>query len=139
MKAGINTACINRILLYFGKPHIVTNYNKERTVWYLTEFKGTYNWVGWWDYKFNEKEDIELPLCEIEKLDVIFNFDKIIGPVHLLGNNGGWIEDYDLLIPVSGDFPKWSTESGSSDTDPMKFKRVKSYYEIFGKVKHYVA
>lgn len=117
MRASKNTCCIGSLLLYFGRPYIVTDYNKERTVWYLCEYIGLERNIRFFrTYRINS--DIEIPLCEVEKLDVIYH--------------DGWVNDYSIKIPekiyiVVG----FSHTSPTSDVAEVKFKVVKNYREVF--------
>lgn len=63
MKAGLNTASICTILLHCGKPYMVVNYNKERTVWFLAEYKGKFDFFDCVSFPRDLNDyNLELPL-----------------------------------------------------------------------------
>lgn len=119
MKANINNICMHTIILYFGSPHIITKMNKKRTVYYLAEYKGKFDKFDSYDYIYKDS-CYELPLCEIEKCDVVFA-------------RGDWIKGYSFKIPFKINTFGFYSENSGSDVADFKFKIVNTYKEILKK------
>lgn len=119
MKANINNICMHTIILYFGTPHIITKMNNERTVYYLAEYKGKFDRFDAYDYIY-KNSNYEVPLCEIEKCDVVFA-------------HGDWIKGYRFKIPLKINIYGFSEKNSGSDVDDFKFKIVNTYEEILKK------